>query len=84
MQNFWACSLTCRLLAFCGQLCTLNVSKMALVSNENLVSFSRKTEKMGDFLSFCRLLTRARFECSSRTFVMRAMKFRMFIAKHIV
>ena len=28
-------------LFFCGLLCTLNLSKMALVLNENLVSFSR-------------------------------------------
>ena len=84
MQNFWACSLTCRLLAFCGLLCTLNLSKMALILNVYLVSFSRETEKMGDFLSFCRLLTRARFGCSSRAIVMRAMKFRMCIPIHIV
>ena len=50
--NFWACSLTCRLLAFCGLLRTLNLGKMALVSNGNLVSFSREAEKMGDFFKF--------------------------------
>ena len=52
MQIFWACSLTCRLLAFCGLLCTLNRSKMALISNVYLVPFSRETEKMGNFLKF--------------------------------
>ena len=65
-------------------LCTLNLNKVAFISNGELVSFSRETEKIGDFLSFCRLLTCARFGCSSLAIVMRAMKFRTCIARHIV
>ena len=39
---------------------------------------------MGEFLRFCRLLTRERFGCISRAIIIRAMKFRTCIARYIV
>ena len=72
---------------FCTLFCTLNLNKIAFISNGN----KRKSrfvfqgnEINGHFLSFCRLLTRARFGCSLRAIVMRAMKVCTCIARHIV
>ena len=44
-------------MVFSRLFCTLNLNIMTFISNGYLVPFSRETEKMGEFLRFCRLLT---------------------------
>ena len=61
MQNFGPVLLLPDSWIFYGPLCTLNLTKMALISNVYLVPISTETEKMGDISRFCRLLTRAQF-----------------------
>ena len=84
MQIFWGCSWTFSGLVLSRLFCTLNLNKTTFIPNGYLVSFSRETEKMGEFLKVLQAVdTRAIWMYLAR-YCNEGMKFRMCIARHIV